>query len=64
MLYTRSFSRSQLRFVDIDHDGDNDLFVGKEYNKRIKENIKTIKKLPKIKGVKEIVNHIIIRAED
>ena len=30
------------------------LFVGNNYNKRIKENIKTIKKLPKIKGVKEI----------
>ena len=30
------------------------LFV-KDFNKRIKENIKTIKKLPKIKGVKEIV---------
>ena len=30
------------------------LFV-KDYNQRIKENIKTIKKLPKIKGVKEIV---------
>ena len=29
------------------------LFVG-NYNKRIKENIKKIKKLPKIKGVKEI----------
>tara|TARA_B100000686_G_C16772238_1_gene965955 strand:+ start:1459 stop:2466 length:1008 start_codon:yes stop_codon:yes gene_type:complete len=32
-----------------------DLFVGKKYNKRIEENIKTIKKLPKIKGVKEIL---------
>jgi LDH2 family malate/lactate/ureidoglycolate dehydrogenase len=32
-----------------------ELFVGKKYNKRIKENIKTIKKLPKIKGVKEIL---------
>ena len=31
-----------------------DLFVGKNYNKRIKDNIKTIKKLPKIKGIKEI----------
>ena len=31
------------------------LFVGNNYNKRIKENIKTIKKLPKIKGVKEIL---------
>ena len=31
------------------------LFVGKKYNKRIEENIKTIKKLPKIKGVKEII---------
>ena len=29
-----------------------ELFVGKKYNKRIEENIKTIKKLPKIKGVK------------
>ena len=31
------------------------LFVGKNFNKRIKDNIKTIKKLPKIKGVKEIL---------
>jgi len=31
------------------------LFVGKNYIKRIKENIKAIKKLPKIKGVKEIL---------
>ena len=31
------------------------LFVGYSFNKRIKENIKTIKKLPKIKGVKEIL---------
>ena len=31
------------------------LFVGNSFNKRIKENIKTIKKLPKIKGVKEIL---------
>jgi len=31
------------------------LFVGNAYNKRIKKNIKTIKKLPKIKGVKEIL---------
>ncbi|MDC6465179.1 Ldh family oxidoreductase [Pelagibacteraceae bacterium] len=31
------------------------LFVGNSYNKRIKKNIKTIKKLPKIKGVKEIL---------
>ena len=31
------------------------LFVGNSYNKRIKDNIKTIKKLPKIKGVKEIM---------
>jgi len=32
-----------------------DLFVGKNYTKRIKENIKIIKKLPKVKGVKEIL---------
>ena len=32
-----------------------DLFVGKNYIKRIKENIRTIKRLPKIKGVKEIL---------
>ena len=32
-----------------------DLFVGKNYIKRIKENIKIIKKLPKIKGVNEIL---------
>ena len=31
------------------------LFVGKNYIKRIKENIRTIKKLPKIKGVNEIL---------
>ena len=31
------------------------LFVGNSYNKRIKENIKIIKKLPKIKGIKEIL---------
>ena len=31
------------------------LFVGNTFNKRIKNNIKTIKKLPKIKGVKEIL---------
>ena len=31
------------------------LFVGNAYNKRIKDNIKTIKKLPKIKGFKEIL---------
>jgi len=31
------------------------LFVGNSFNKRIKDNIKTIKKLPKIKGVKEIL---------
>ena len=31
------------------------LFVGNAFNKRIKDNIKTIKKLPKIKGVKEIL---------
>ncbi len=31
------------------------LFVGKNYMKRIKQNIKAIKKLPKIKGVKEIL---------
>ena len=29
LLYTRSFSRSQMRFVDIDNDDDSDLFVGK-----------------------------------
>ena len=32
-----------------------DLFVGNSFNKRIKDNIKTIKKLPKIKGIKEIL---------
>ena len=31
------------------------LFVGNAFNERIKDNIKTIKKLPKIKGVKEIL---------
>tara|TARA_B100000965_G_C19489608_1_gene712391 strand:- start:691 stop:1140 length:450 start_codon:yes stop_codon:yes gene_type:complete len=31
------------------------LFVGKNYINRIKKNIKSIKKLPKIKGVKEIL---------
>ena len=31
------------------------LFVGKNYIKRIQENIRAIKKLPKIKGVKEIL---------
>jgi len=31
------------------------LFVGNSFNKRIKDNIKTIKKLPKIKGLKEIL---------
>jgi len=31
------------------------LFVGSSFNKRIKDNIKTIKKLPKLKGVKEIL---------
>jgi len=31
------------------------LFVGSSFNKRIKDNIKTIKKLPKIKGIKEIL---------
>ncbi len=31
------------------------LFVGKNYIKRIKKNIRAIKKLPKIKGVKEIL---------
>jgi L-2-hydroxycarboxylate dehydrogenase (NAD+) len=31
------------------------LFVGNEYNNRIKENIKIIKKLPKIKGISEIL---------
>ena len=30
------------------------LFVGNNYNKRIKENIKIIKKSPKLNGVKEI----------
>jgi len=31
------------------------IFVGKSYKKKIKENIKTIKKLPKIKGIKKIL---------
>ena len=31
------------------------IFVGKNYTKRIKENIKIIKKLPKVKGVNEIL---------
>ena len=31
------------------------LFVGNSFNKRIKDNIKTVKKLPKVKGVKEIL---------
>ena len=31
------------------------LFVGNSYLKRIKDNIRTIKKLPKIKGIKEIL---------
>ena len=31
------------------------LFVGNNFNNRIKDNIKTIKKLPKIKGVNEIL---------
>ena len=31
------------------------LFVGSSFNERIKNNIKTIKKLPKIKGIKEIL---------
>ncbi len=31
------------------------IFVGKNYNKKIKENIRIIKKLPKIKGVKKIL---------
>ena len=31
------------------------LFVGNSFNKRIKDNIQTIKKLPKVKGVKEIL---------
>ena len=30
------------------------IFVGSAYNKKIKENIKAIKKLPKIKGIKKI----------
>ena len=33
------------------------LFVGNSFNTRIKDNIKTVKKLPKIKGVKEILYH-------
>ena len=31
------------------------LFVGNSFNKRIKDNIKTIKRLPRIKGIKEIL---------
>jgi len=31
------------------------LFVGNSFNQRIKDNIRTIKKLPKIRGVKEIL---------
>ena len=31
------------------------IFIGKNYNKKIKENIKNIKKLPKIKGVNKIL---------
>ena len=31
------------------------LFVGNNFNNRIKDNIRTVKKLPKIKGVKEIL---------
>ncbi len=31
------------------------IFVGNDYNKKIKENIKIIKRLPKIKGVKKIL---------
>ena len=31
------------------------LFVGNSFNKRIKDNIKTVKRLPKIKGIKEIL---------
>ena len=31
------------------------LFVGNNFNQRIKNNIKTIKRLPKIKGIKEIM---------
>ena len=33
----------------------NFILFQKNYNQRIKDNIKTIKKLPKIKGVKEIM---------
>ena len=31
------------------------IFVGKDYNKKIRENIRIIKRLPKIKGVKKIL---------
>ena len=31
------------------------LFVGNNFNSRIKDNIKTVKRLPKIKGIKEIL---------
>ena len=31
------------------------MFVGNSFNKRIKDNIKRVKNLPKIKGIKEIL---------
>ena len=31
------------------------LFVGNSFNKRIKDNIKIIKRLPKVKGIKKIL---------